>query len=179
VRILGSALVHLSGAGRWLAWIAPPYVPYAPALQAAGIDLARVLLVTTRSLRETLWCVEQALRDNSFGAVLAWPDKISYPELRRLQLAAAGTQALAVLFRPPHTASAASPAALRLNLRMSKSDLAVRIIKRRGSVLAQPIVLRPAPVVNPRKPISFNHVVGRATFSAPAPRIVSTGVIAV
>jgi hypothetical protein len=111
--------------------------------------------------------------------VLAWPDKISYPELRRLQLAAAGTQALAVLFRPPQTASASSPAALRLNLRMYQGDLAVRIIKRRGSVLAQPIVLRPAPVVNRRKPVPLDHVVARAPFSAPAPRIVSPDVIAV
>src|SRR5262249_9708741 len=43
VRLLAPALAHLSTTGRWLAWIAPPYVPYAPALQAAGIDLARVV----------------------------------------------------------------------------------------------------------------------------------------
>ena len=35
-----------SAAGRSLAWIAPPHRPYAPALAAAGIDLARVLVVT-------------------------------------------------------------------------------------------------------------------------------------
>ena len=29
----------------WIAWIAPPYVPYAPALATAGIDVARLLLV--------------------------------------------------------------------------------------------------------------------------------------
>ena len=179
LRIFGSALAHLSKAGRWLAWIAPPYVPYAPALQAAGIDLSRLLVVRTRTLRETLWSVEQALRDNSCGAVLAWPDTISYPELRRLQLAAAGTQAMAVLFRPLRTAGISSPAALRLSLHTYKGDLAVRIVKRRGSVLAQPIVLRPAPVVSPRKPRSFPHVVGRTPFSAIAPRVVSAGVIAV
>ena len=42
LRILGHALASLSARGRWLAWIAPPYLPYAPALQAAGIDLARL-----------------------------------------------------------------------------------------------------------------------------------------
>ena len=30
---------NLSSRGRWVAWIAPPHVPYAPALRAAGIDL--------------------------------------------------------------------------------------------------------------------------------------------
>ena len=54
LRVLGPALATLSRRGRWLAWIAPPYLPYAPALQAAGIDLARLLFIKTRSSRETL-----------------------------------------------------------------------------------------------------------------------------
>ena len=111
LRILGHALASLSARGRWLAWIAPPYLPYAPALQAAGMDLARLIVVRTRSPRETLWAAEQALRSNSCGAVLAWPEKIAWPESRRLQLAAAGTQVLAFLFRPPRAAGEASPAA--------------------------------------------------------------------
>src|SRR5262245_12948962 len=69
LRILGPALAHLSAAKRWLAWIAPPYVPYAPALQAAGIDLSRFLLIQTRTLRDTLWATEQALRNSSCGGV--------------------------------------------------------------------------------------------------------------
>ena len=48
LRILGHALASLSARGRWLAWIAPPYLPYAPALQAAGIDLARLIVVSHR-----------------------------------------------------------------------------------------------------------------------------------
>ena len=59
--------------GERLAWIAPPYLPYAPALAAAGIALAQVLIVRTRSARDTLWAVEQALRSAACGAVLAWP----------------------------------------------------------------------------------------------------------
>ena len=105
-------------------------------------------MVRTRSPRETLWAAEQALRSNSCGAVLAWPGKITWPELRRLQLATEGSQALAVLFRPPRTASEASPAALRLALDTCEGDLAVRILKRRGAMLGQPIRLHPAPVVN-------------------------------
>ncbi|HEV2007909.1 MAG TPA: translesion DNA synthesis-associated protein ImuA, partial [Burkholderiales bacterium] len=96
LRILGHALAHLSARGRWLAWVAPPYLPYAPALQAAGIDLAKLLFIKTRSPRETLWAIEQTLRSHTCGAVLAWPDQATYPELRRLQLAAEGNPGLAV-----------------------------------------------------------------------------------
>jgi len=53
LRILGYTLAQLSARGRWLAWIAPPYLPYAPALQAAGIDLAKLIFIKTRSPRET------------------------------------------------------------------------------------------------------------------------------
>jgi hypothetical protein len=179
VRILAPALAHLSAAGRWLAWIAPPYIPYAPALQAAGIDLARVVLIKTRSLRESLWAIEQALRDNSCGAVLAWPNKIAYPELRRLQLASSESRALAVLFRPLRAAADSSPAALRLSLHAWQGDLAVRILKRRGSVLDRRIAVRPAVVVSPRQPYFFHHVVGRPQFPAAAAGVASTGAVAI
>jgi len=177
LRILGHALASLSARGRWLAWIAPPYLPYAPALQAAGIDLARLIVVRTRSPRETLWAAEQALRSNSCGAVLAWPDRIAWPELRRLQLATGGGHALAVLFRPPRAAGEASPAALRLALDTCEGDLAVRILKRRGAVLGRPIRLHPAPVVN-RLRSGFHHAVDFASFPALPARIVPAGISA-
>ena len=77
LRILGYALARLSNEGRSLAWIAPPYLPYAPALQAAGIDLARLLFIKTHTLKETLWAMEQALRSHACGAVLAWPGAVA------------------------------------------------------------------------------------------------------
>ena len=175
LRILGPALASLAARGRWLTWIAPPYLPYAPALQAAGIDLARLLVVKTRSPRETLWAVEQALRSNACGAVLAWPERIAWPELRRLQLATEGSQALAVLFRPPRAAGEASPAALRLALDTCEGDLAVRILKRRGAVLSRPLRLHPAPVVNRLRP-GFHHAVDCASFPALPARIVPAGI---
>ena len=76
LRILGHALAKLAAEGRWLAWIAPPYLPYAPALQAASIDLSRLLVIRTRSPRETLWAFEQTLRSQTCGAVLAWPELV-------------------------------------------------------------------------------------------------------
>ena len=145
LRILGPALAALSAQKRTLVWIAPPHLPYAPALAAAGIDLARLIIVTTRSPRETLWAIEQTLRSNACGAVLAWPGNIKYPELRRLQLAAEGNPVLAVLFRPPQAAAETSCAALRLDLKTWHGELAVRILKRRGAALNATILLRHLP----------------------------------
>ncbi len=176
LRILGPALAGLSAQGQWLAWIAPPYLPYAPALQAAGIDPARLLFIKTRSARETLWAIEQALRSNACGAVLAWPGKITYPELRRLQLAAEGHPVLAILFRPPRCAVETTPATLRLALQTCAGALAVRVLKRRGALLGKPILLRPPQIVSRNKPARQQHVVDRPQFSVPPARLVPAGV---
>jgi len=142
LRLLGPALARLTREQRLVAWIAPPHLPYAPALAASGIDPDHVLVVKTRTPQETLWAVEQALRANACGAVLAWPPvRVKYPELRRLQIAAEGGRSVAVLFRPPQAASESSPAALRLALETAPNALRVRVLKRRGGPLARPIVL--------------------------------------
>jgi protein ImuA len=172
LRILGHALAALSAQKRTLVWIAPPYLPYAPALAAAGIDLARLIIVTTRSPRETLWATEQALRSNACGALLAWPGSIKYPELRRLQLAAEGNPVLAVLFRPPQADSEPSCAALRLGLTTWHGELAVRILKRRGAALNATILLH-SPAVTPGRSLNpplDHHAVDRARFPLPAAR---------
>lgn len=141
LRLLNSTLAGLSAADKRLAWIAPPHLPYAPALAAAGIELTRLVIVRTRTPRETLWAVEQALISRAFGAVLAWPGALRYPELRRLQLAAEGSRVFAVLFRPDKAAAEPSPASLRIALASAASGLAVHILKRRGAPLAQPVLL--------------------------------------
>lgn len=141
LRLLGGALAALGRRGSGIAWIAPPFLPYAPALAAAGVDLARVLVVKTRSAQETLWAAEQALASRACGAVLVWPENIRYAELRRLQLAAESGRACAFLFRPPEAARASSPAVLRLGLEAREGGLAVHVLKRRGPALAHPVVL--------------------------------------
>ena len=39
----------------WIAWVAPPFQPYPPALQQYGIDLSRMLIVRPRDTSEVLW----------------------------------------------------------------------------------------------------------------------------
>jgi cell division inhibitor SulA/protein ImuA len=141
LRILGPALATLSRKGKRLAWISPPHLPYAPALDAAGIALARLLIVRTAAARDALWAAEQALASAACGAVLVWPGAVKYAELRRLQLAAEKARALAMLFRPSRAAAEASPAALRLALATAAGALAVQILKRRGAVCERPVIV--------------------------------------
>jgi hypothetical protein len=171
LRILGSALAALSSAGSRIAWIAPPHTPYAPALAAAGIATAHLVIVRTRSEKDTLWATEQALASNACGAVLAWlPGRSSsrhFAALRRLQLAAESGQALAMLFRPPDSERESSPAALRLALSTSEGALAVRIVKRRGAPFTGAVIL-PAMAVAHRKKV-VSHALDRNSSPAAAP----------
>lgn len=160
LRILGPALAALAHAGRRLAWIAPPYLPYAPALAAAGIDLAQVLIVRTRAARDASWAAEQVLHSAACGAVLVWPSDVRYAALRRLQLAAERGHAMTVLFRPPHAAKEPSPAVLRLALHTAAGGLAVRILKRRGAVCERPMLVT----------LSQSHAVDRTPAAESAAR---------
>ena len=164
LRILGPALAQLAAQGKFIAWIAPPYLPYAPALAAAGIGLERVVIVKTSKDSDSLWAAEQALGSAACGGVLAWPREICFAQLRRLQLAAESGRCLAVLFRPTQAAREPSPAALRIALATSAGGLALSILKRRGTPLSRPILLpalsAPLAVANSSPPARFDaHVV--------------------
>src|SRR5256885_10524700 len=52
LRLLGPALAGLSRCGLRLVWIAPPHLPYAPALAAAGIEIPDPLAVRTAPPKE-------------------------------------------------------------------------------------------------------------------------------
>jgi len=145
LRLVAPALARLSEAGRWVAWVAPPYLPYAPALAAAGIRLSRLLVIGKTTPRDSLWAAEQALRAGSIGAVLFWPSDIDPRALRRLQLAAEAGGSVGLLYRPLRAADEASPAALRLALEPRGTELSIRILKRRGSAASTPLRLRVFP----------------------------------
>jgi hypothetical protein len=136
LRILMPALAALSlraaAARRWIVWIAPPFVPYAPALAQHGVDLSRILLVHPPMEKgsdpfsagadrrdgdsDTLWAVEQAVRSPSSAAVFAWVRNADVPALRRLQLGAESSRCWTVLFRPAAALRRSSPAVLRFSL---------------------------------------------------------------
>jgi hypothetical protein len=150
------AVAALSWAGKRVVWLAPPHLPYAPALAAAGVDLAHLAVVHAPGRRDALWAAEQVLRSGSCHALLGWFRRAGYDELRRLAVAAEGSPAWVALFRPREAACEPSPACLRLAL---EPGGAVHVVKRRGMPAAAPLRLAL------QKPF---HALGRTPFSVPA-----------
>jgi protein ImuA len=144
------AMESLSEQGRWQVFIAPPYIPYAPLLAARGIDTKQVLLVHPQNRQDLLWSTEQALRSTTSSAVFSWlgAHQYSYSELRKLQLAAASGDSLAVMFRPNQAAHNHSPASLRLQMREYRK---VHILKQRGGNQSIDVALPPSEDV-PQQP---------------------------
>jgi cell division inhibitor SulA/protein ImuA len=159
LQLLMPALAALSWAGKRIVWLAPPHLPYAPALAAAGIDLAHLAVVRAPGRRDALWAAEQVLRSASCHALLAWFPDARYEELRRLSVAAETSRAWVTLFRPLKAAHESSPAALRIALEPQGDALSLHILKRRGAPAAAPLAL---PV---KRPV---HALGRTPFPAPA-----------
>lgn len=156
--LLAPALAALGRQQRACVWVLPveradatAAQPYAPALQAAGLDLARCMFVQPATPREGGWALEQSLRAGShLGAVIgslsaSAAGEADFRALRRLQLLAAQTRALLVVLRPVRHAAAASPAALRLQLAAVDGRLQVQVLKRRGRPLLEPVALQVHP----------------------------------
>jgi len=140
LRLLMPALASLSAESPqhdftepgWIAWVAPPFQPYPPALQQYGIDLSRMLIVRPKNASEILWSAEQALSSGTCAAVLLWPETLDDQASRRLQLAAEKGRSWAIAFRPLAARQRNSAAALRLELHSSGHGTRVHILKSRG-----------------------------------------------
>ncbi len=163
LEILLPILRRYASQNRKLVLIAPPYTPYAPALQSYGIALEQVLVIQTSSTAEQLWVFDQLLRADITGAVLCWlsDSRVKHQQLRKLQLAAQFSHGMAVLFRPTGSAREASPAALRIAL--SPGPLTshpekfcyLHILKQRGGWAGQIVhIARPKKLLEIRVPTS-------------------------
>jgi len=111
--LLLPTLARLTRAGERVVLVAPPYVPYAPAWRAAGVELSN-LHVVEADPRGALWAFEQCLRSGACAAVLGWPLQADARALRRLQVAAGSGDCLGFAFRDRRHAANPSPAALRI-----------------------------------------------------------------
>ena len=142
VSFLAGALARASNEERVIAWIAPPYLPYAPAIAQSGIRLDRCMVVRPPSREDALWAAEQALKSGACGAVLLWnetqrAEAQEYAWMRRLQLAAQAGDAMAVIYRSTAAQRQSTPAHLRVVLSREQGALKVRIPKRRGPPLTR------------------------------------------
>jgi hypothetical protein len=134
LQLLMPALASITRTDRYIAFVAPPYIPFAPALIQHGIRLERLLCINAQQPHDILWAFEQTLRCRSFGAVLAWPPSVKDREVRRLQLAAEAGRSIGFLYRSLAAAREPSPAAVRLRLQPgADGHLHIDILKCRGS----------------------------------------------
>jgi hypothetical protein len=163
LRLLAPALRERS-----LLWIAPPFMPYAPALAALGITPERLTIVTPTPTPEgaadAAWAAEQALRAGALAAVLWWQAPARAPllpaTLRRLHLAAMEGRTPLFALRPAAVRAQSSPAPLRLTIEpvaatTGPQRVAVNVFKRRGPPMAAPLLLTlpgPALLLSHRRP---------------------------
>ena len=141
LELLCPSLARLAAEGRWQLWLAPPAIPYAPALQQRGVALACQLWVTAANSRDRLWVAEQALASGTCSMVLAWLPEVTSGQVRRLLLAAEKGQCCGFILRPADAAGQPSQASLRLVLERNDGALQVTIAKRRGGWPGAPIRL--------------------------------------
>jgi hypothetical protein len=119
-----------SVSARWCVWVAPPLMPFAPALVARGMVLERVAVVGGE---RPLWAFEQVLGSGACDVALAWLKGPQPRDIRRLQLAAERGRTLGVLFRPQRAAHESSAAQLRLAVRATRTGVRVTVLKGRSA----------------------------------------------
>lgn len=129
LQLLWPTLARLNAAGERVMLVAPPFIPYVPAWQAAGINQRQLVMVDATG-DQALWAAEQCLRSGCFGAVICWPQRAGDRAMRRLQVAAETGETLAFAYRSLAEVLNPSPAALRLI--MDGAPGQVRILKARG-----------------------------------------------
>lgn len=134
LQVLLPLIIQLSQQKRQIALIAPPYIPYAPALHNAGIDLDQVVIVSNQiDAKDKWWCAEKMLRHGGCDLVMLWPEKKHIrtwsSQIRRLQVAAEMGNSLGVIFNRGRPAD--TPVSLRLKLKYFADDVMVEILKSR------------------------------------------------
>jgi len=113
-------------------WIAPPYIPYAPSLVSAGVDIRRVVIVEAdRSCQDALSSIDEALQDKDCGMVIAWLDWLPNAVVRRIQQDLRKGQTLGVLFRQHEQKD--SPVPLRLQIKPVNDGMRVVALKAQGA----------------------------------------------
>lgn len=154
IRLLAPSLAATQRSGRLVMLFDPPARLSAQALAPLGLDVAQLLVISTRARvipgTDSLWALEQALKSGHVGAVLAWlPPRLRAERLRRLQIAAQAHDGPAFVLRETAAQQRPTAAPLRLALRPGGADvLTVQVLKRRGPPLPAPLQLALPPVLS-------------------------------
>ncbi len=115
--------------------VSPPYAPFLGGIRRYGLAEASLILVRAEKPAQRLWATEQAARAEGLTAVVAWLPNARNEQLRRLQAVAAQSSFPVFLIRPDVAQHEASPAPLRVQVRLvpAKGDIELHILKRKGA----------------------------------------------
>ncbi|QJW84135.1 hypothetical protein HK414_10300 [Ramlibacter terrae] len=122
----------------------PPYLPFGPGLRGLDLRPEQLLCVQSEKVAARLWATEQALRCADVAAVLAGCRRRATKTCAGCTCARSSTTGSLVAFRGVDARDHSSPARVRL-LVEGAQQMEVRILKRRGPPLLQPLVLRAQP----------------------------------
>ena len=132
------AALTRSAAARWCVWVAPPLVPFAPALAACGVVLDRVALVEGARRQDArlrgdpgMWAFEQTLGSGACDAVLGWVRQPKPRDIRRLQLAAERGRTTRTKQHAERAARESSAAMLRLSVEPLGAGVRIALLKGR------------------------------------------------
>ncbi len=134
--LLGPVIRQACTQGRYTILLNPPSQPYVPGLVQQNIDLNRIILVQAEHKADFVASLVDILRTSVCQLLLCWepPQGLSYAELRKCQLAAAGHPGFCTLFRHQRQQQQSSPATLRLSTRLDANFLELRLFKQRGKL---------------------------------------------
>lgn len=152
----------------YLVLVSPPWIPHAPAWQAAGISGDRLLILYPRSLADWRFATEQACRAG-MPWVQSWSPSqaLADRDLRRLQLAAQEGGGQLLLVRPSRQAQQPSPAALRLQLEAHPGGKTrITLLKQRGGFGGHSVVLDMGPSCYPPRK-EWHHTSGISLSAKP------------
>ncbi|WP_412501772.1 ImuA family protein [Shewanella chilikensis] len=125
-----------------------PLQPLAQSFAQHGIAAERILWLELTQRKEVLWAMEQGLSSGACPLVLAWLDKLTLSEARRLQLAAEQGKALGICQLPMAQADSNHPVTLKLAISAAGVNTArLQILKRRGGWPVPELHLRGLPAL--------------------------------
>jgi protein ImuA len=91
-------------------WISRQRLIFPPALKSFGINPDQIIFINTRSEKEVIWAVEEALKSNALTSVVGQIRELEFTESRRLQLAIeqSGVGCFLLRYRPRNLTTASS-----------------------------------------------------------------------
>jgi len=141
IALLLPTLAQFSQQDRWIAMVAPPYLPRTQVFTHSGVKAAQVMQVNPHPGRSGLWTVESMLRSGQCSVIMAWPGCDTELMDKRLQKAATIGRTLTFLFRVEGQIRTTSQADVRLKLTVNDAGQAVYLVSSRGEMLSGAAIL--------------------------------------